>query len=574
MLLSHALRRHLFTNVFLALWLICDLCSAVRAGHEAAAAVAVQVDGRTLSADSLKPVSISPTAQRLLFTVGLPLDAPNASRVRYRLEGIDETWREGPGEMFLAVRFLDAAGDQVGQVTFKATGESAGWKPPVELAGRDGSPGLHCQAALTHRREIVPVPAQAAAFWITISSAGPPATLGCFAVEGITVSRFVAQGSEPELLIRPVFPRDDAPSDAPPAGWVRDGLHRAMAKRVHFGANPTSEGLAIIDDDPTAHAEWHTARDVSPKVRPGDRLLLEWNEAFSVGLADRIEVPYAVPAPGAYRFVATRLDPQGVPTGLETALPIVVLAPAWQRPWFWIGLAAIGGVGIVMRNRSVDRRKIRAHALQLQQERALQSERLRISRDLHDDLGARATHISLLSAIAEEHAALPESDRERFAQISSLSRELAFALYQTVWAVNPENDHLEALVNHLCQLGTKQCSAARLRCRFQVMDLPPDCHVPSEFRHHVCMAFSEAVHNAVKHSQASELIAAITVEEGRLLISVRDNGRGFDPLHPTDGNGLGNLRGRIEAVRGTVTIDSAANRGTDVRFSIPLDSGK
>jgi signal transduction histidine kinase len=397
--------------------------------------------------------------------------------------------------------------------------------------------------------------------------------MGCLAIEGLSISRLPAKGDKPELLVRPVFSYDEEHVDTLPAGWVRDGLHRSMAQVVHFGARPASEGLAVIDDDAFAHAEWHTSRDAAPQVRPGDRLLVEWNEAFSIGLADRVEVPYAVPAPGRYRFVTTRVDPLGKPMGAETALTIVVPAPIWQRPWFWFAGAGVAGLGVVSLNRAAGRRKIREHSRQLEQERTLQNERLRISRDLHDDLGARATHISLLSAMAEEHASSPEGARASFAQISSLSRELISALYQTVWAVNPENDHLEALTNHLCQLATRQCDAAQVRCRLEVADLPRRHPVASQLRHQMSMAFSEAMHNAIKHGKASEITTTIGVENERLIISVRDDGRGFNPGVEGDGHGLRNMRQRIETIRGSMTVQSSASRGTEIRFSVPVACG-
>ncbi|EDY20331.1 putative signal transduction histidine kinase [Chthoniobacter flavus Ellin428] len=527
------------------------------------------VDGRPVPIDTQRPMEIASSARRMLFAIGRSPDTHEASRVRYRLEGVDDRSHEGPGEMFLALRFLDPTLDQLQLVTFKATGESPGWNLTVEPSDEDPpQTPIHCEATLIHRREIVPVPSGASSFWVTISSAGPPATMGCLTIEGLSISRLPAKGDKPELLVRPVFSHDEP--DAPPAGWVRDGLHRSMAQVVHFGAKPASEGLAVIDDDPFAHAEWHTSRDAAPKVQHGDRLLVEWNEAFSIGLADRVEIPYPVPGPGRYRFVATRVDPLGKPVGTETTLTLIVTAPVWQRPWFWVAGAGFAGLGVVMLNRAAGRRKIREHSRQLEQERTLQNERLRISRDLHDDLGARATHISLLSAMAEEHAASPEGARGSFAQISGLSRELIFALYQTVWAVNPENDHLEALTNHLCQLATKQCDAAHVRCRLEVAKLSHERPVASQLRHHVSMAFSEAMHNAIRHGKASEITTHIGIENEQLIISVRNDGQSFDPHTEGDGNGLRNMRQRIETIHGTMTVESSASQGTEVRFSVPL----
>lgn len=529
----------------------------------------MQVDGRSIPVDWQKPISIAPSAQRFLFRIGAAPDPRSFSRVRFRFDGIDDHWREGPGEMFVAVRFLDAAGDQLEQVTFKAIGESGGWSLNVEPPDELGIPKLiRCGATLTHRREIVRVPPKASAFWITISSAGPPATVGCFAVSGMSVLRFPTREGEPELLVPPIALRGNVRPESTPPGWTRDGLRKTMAHVADFG--PASAGLVLIDDDPFGHAEWRTSRVDAPRVHPGEDLLVEWNEAFSIGLADRIEVPYAVPASGHYRMTTMRVDQLGNTVDAPRTLSIVVHPPVWQQPWFWVAGCGIAGIGLLALYRVSARKRLREHARQLEQERTLQNERLRISRDLHDDLGARATHISLLSAAAEERAISLEAAREKFAQISTLSRQLIFHLYQTVWAVNPENDHLDALANHLCQLATKQRDCAQVRCRMEISTLPGELQVESQIRHHVSMAFSEAMHNAIKHGKATEITTVIRMEKGGLVIAVRDDGAGFDPAHATEGNGLRNMRQRIEGIGGEMSVESRADRGTEVRFVVPL----
>jgi len=99
----------------------------------------------------------------------------------------------------------------------------------------------------------------------------------------------------------------------------------------------------------------------------------------------------------------------------------------------------------------------------------LEQERLRIAHDIHDDLGARVTQISLLSAMSQENTSFPEKARADFDKVSKMSRELVSALYETVWAVNPENDNLEALGNYVCQMvnncANRQPSAAVFMCR-------------------------------------------------------------------------------------------------------------
>src|SRR5262249_4433540 len=139
--------------------------------------------------------------------------------------------------------------------------------------------------------------------------------------------------------------------------------------------------------------------------------------------------------------------------------------------------------------------RMRREVAHLRQQGALEQERLRIAQDIHDDLGARVTQIALLSGMAQDNPALPEPARAEFNQVSRLTRDLISALYETVWAVNPENDNLDALGNFLCQVLNDLCNQARLRCRLEVTDLPRNIQVSSQTRHNIMMAVKEAVHN-------------------------------------------------------------------------------
>jgi len=197
-------------------------------------------------------------------------------------------------------------------------------------------------------------------------------------------------------------------------------------------------------------------------------------------------------------------------------------------------------------------------------------ERLRIAQDIHDDLGARVTQISLLSAVAQGKASLPDDARKEFGKVSQMTRDLVSALYETVWAVNPENDNLDALANYLCQMSNQLCSHAHLRCRLEVPDVPPSIPLRSQVRHNLIMAVKEAIHNVIKHARAAEVRIRIVFEASVLSICIQDDGRGFDPAACPPGNGLGNLKRRLESIGGSFTIESRLGAGTTVVLRLPV----
>jgi signal transduction histidine kinase len=215
--------------------------------------------------------------------------------------------------------------------------------------------------------------------------------------------------------------------------------------------------------------------------------------------------------------------------------------------------------------------------VRLKQQRALERERLRIAHDIHDDLGARVTQISLLSAMSQENPAFPEKARADFDKVSKMSRELVSALYETVWAVNPENDNLEALGNFVCQMVKQLCEQTQLRCRFHVQDLPHTVQVSSQTRHNISMAVKEAVHNIIKHAKASEVTIRISFSDGMLDVSVHDDGSGFRPADNISGNGLSNMKQRLHNISGNCFVESQPGQGTMVRLRLrikqPMETG-
>ncbi len=512
------------------------------AEQQAPAPMELLIDGKPFPVSS-EQVRIPPFHRSVSFRLGKSAqeDPEGCRRMRFKLSGVEEDWRQIASEMCVLVRFADAKGDQVGQRLFPVDGASSGWRGTIE------------SSTFTRRLEKLRVPAEAVAVTMAVSSSGPPTAMGMYVVRGIKIMGGETQASSIE---------PDAKS------WTRTGTRPSMAKIV-----PTAEGDAfcILDDDPGAHAEWSLPRAAAPHVEAGELLTVEWSEMHDIGMGNRFDVNYGPLNAGTYTFWSEELDATGRPLTTAHPLELVVLAPYWRSVWFWISASAAAGLLLWLGGRAIIQRRIRQHLAKAEQERMLERERLRIARDLHDDLGARLTHISLMSGLAEND---PQSaaSRESFQRISGMARELVAALYQTVWTVNPEHDHLEALVNYLCQLTQNLAESARIRCRIHSCEVPDQRPVTSEVRHNITLAVKEALNNAVKHAGATEIIVRIEFNEPRLSISITDNGHGFDSTHAPQGNGLKNMQRRMESVGGNVSLQSTPGAGTTVSFEVLISS--
>ncbi len=520
----------------------------------------VEVSGRTMPLRRNGELRLGSFPQNIIFHFEALTNAGRLPiRLRYRLEGHESAWHQGDGEMHLGVRFFNAQGDQVTQDTFRIMGESAGWN------------GSFKDSSLTHRRETLKVPPRASRLMLVISSAGPPTTEGVFVMANLIVTRS-AGVSPPSLLMQSPFDQQPSSQDTNqvPRGWIRDGNHASMAKVVAIGKDLATKAFAILDDDPFSHAEWHSTHDSAPAVNPGDDLVVEWNEMFSMGVGHLLTAKYDNLRFGTYKFMVQELDIFGKPTGAEASLSVLVPPPFWRMPWFW-GAALVGITAAVFGAwRYLAWYRIRREMSQLKGQQALERERLRIAHDIHDDLGARVTQISLLSAMSVDNPAFPEKARADFDRISTMSRELVSALYETVWAVNPENDNLDALGNYLCQMLNQLCERSQFRCRFHVLDLPREMLVSSQTRHNITMAVKEAVHNVIKHADASELVMHMAFTGNLLAISIKDNGRGFAPNGHLAGNGLANMKRRLEDVGGKCFIESQPGKGATVHIELVI----
>lgn len=471
-------------------------------------------------------------------------------RLRFKLDGVDNDWRQMTSEMCVMVRFVDAAGDQVGQQIFQVTGRSPGWTGSIE------------NSSFTHRLEAVRVPAGSATLTAAITSSGPPTAIGVYVVETLTVLRPGANG--PQTVLEAATES----SDRIPQGWNRSGTRPSMARMVQAGE---AAAFCIVDDDPNAHAEWNLTRAAAVPVHPGEELTVKWSEMYDIGMSNRFDVNYGTLDAGTYRFLANELDAFGNPLKGTRSIEFVVLQPFWKSVWFWIVATVGAGSFLWWACRAIIRARIRHHLARVEQERVVERERLRIARDLHDDLGARLTHISLVSGLAENDQQSPAA-RDSFRQISGMARDLVAALYQTVWSVNPENDDLESLINFVGQLTQTLCEAAGIRFRIHSCATPRDYRVTSEIRHNLTLAVKEAIHNAIKHAGATEIITRAEFANSHLTITVSDNGRGFDPAAIDPGCGLANMQRRMEMIEGKIGMESTPGTGTRIRFEVLIPS--
>ena len=207
----------------------------------------------------------------------------------------------------------------------------------------------------------------------------------------------------------------------------------------------------------------------------------------------------------------------------------------------------------------------------LEHQRALEQERTRIARDLHDDLGVGLTEIGLLGDMAGTTSGLPEPSRERLQEISGRARALAASLDEIVWAINPANDTSQSLVDYFFPYAQRLLGSAGIRCRLEVVGSLPAGNLSAEDRHEFFHAYKEALNNIIRHAGATEVQISLSATAGNLKIRVTDNGRGLESANSQQAHhGLPGMRERLSRLGGSCEITSHNGQGTAVTFILPI----
>lgn len=250
------------------------------------------------------------------------------------------------------------------------------------------------------------------------------------------------------------------------------------------------------------------------------------------------------------------------------------IPPPWWRTWWFIGIAGISGVGSVAGvTRWLANRALRRRLQLLEAQSAVERERLRLARDLHDEVGSGLGRVILFAGEARRNKSDVAQLDSALDRLRDTAQELVQHAREIVWAVSPQHDTLASVVERLGDYAEETLGSAGIVCRVDAMggeDLPV-VMLGSETRHSLFLAVKEAVHNCVKYSGAKTAEFRLHVADQHFVVMLCDHGRGFAPGEKQGtGHGLANLTARAKALGGEATITSEVGVGTTVTLRVPL----
>ncbi len=284
-------------------------------------------------------------------------------------------------------------------------------------------------------------------------------------------------------------------------------------------------------------------------------------------------------APGRYSFYVMACNNDGVWNETGATLKLRIRPHFWQTWWFLgvCGLTASGAIGGGARY--LTWQKMQRKLERLEHQHAIEKERARIARDMHDELGAKLTHISFQGAMAQRSLGNRAEAEQQIGKMAQTARALVVSLDEIVWAVDPENDSLDNLANYICRHAGEFFENSPVSCEFSIPAKLPDRRLSADLRHNVFLAVKEALSNVLKHSQASHVQIWLTTHANEFEILISDDGCGFDPGAGGDtavgkprraGRGLGNIRNRLALIKGQCEVKSEAGKGTRIKLVAPI----
>lgn len=245
--------------------------------------------------------------------------------------------------------------------------------------------------------------------------------------------------------------------------------------------------------------------------------------------------------------------------------------PVLAKNYDWVYfLAAVFAIIIVaiLTTRYLVQRKLRKKIRAFEEQERLNRERQRISREMHDDIGAGLTQIILMSESAKNNTT--GSGSRELEDIADTSRRLVSSMSEIIWSLSPENKTLEQLFAYMREQLHKQLDYAEISYTLDLPEGSGNIQLRNEQCRNLLLVTKEIVNNTIKHSGATSLKISASVTGQQVIFTVEDNGRGFDSLQVSGGNGLRNIRHRVEELGGQLELRTAPGEGCYYRYVIPL----
>jgi signal transduction histidine kinase len=192
-----------------------------------------------------------------------------------------------------------------------------------------------------------------------------------------------------------------------------------------------------------------------------------------------------------------------------------------------------------------------------------------IATDLHDEIGSNLTNISILSRLSKNNLSRPDKANDFLQRISEEVASSSQALDDIIWSVNTNHDTLEETVARMRRYAAELFDAANIRYDLQLDPALEEKKLIMEQRRDLYLLYKEAVNNVFKHAEAKQVIIKVALEQRQLMLTIKDDGKGFETGKESVRHGLKGMKERVKKWKGKIEIASAPNQGVFIQVRLP-----
>lgn len=276
--------------------------------------------------------------------------------------------------------------------------------------------------------------------------------------------------------------------------------------------------------------------------------------------------------PGSYALVVQLMNKAGGVMSDRLSYRLEVIPPFYKTRLFRVLLllTSLGMLWFFLR--MYFQRRLSEQRLELEKQKLLEKERVRIAMDLHDDIGGNLTALNLMTAILKD-SNIDSKGKMIVNKISEASDRMIQDMNVIIWALNISNDTLPNLMSYLREYLSTTLSTAGIEFDMREPDAYPDVFISGKSRRNIFMIIKELVNNAIKYAGTKKVLVQVTVGK-RLNIVFSDHGTGLQQdmatLAKGGGNGINNLKKRAAELG--ASVDFINEKGLTVVFDMPLKS--
>ena len=259
---------------------------------------------------------------------------------------------------------------------------------------------------------------------------------------------------------------------------------------------------------------------------------------------------------GSYTFMVKGSNSDGIWNDEGTMIKLIITPPFWETWWFITLVILLISFLIYY-----------VSTIRIRNQLAIEKLKSNIASDLHDNIGAGLTEISILSEVASRKSnSQNNGETKELINISETARRLVDNMSDIVWVVNPKRDSLYDLIIKLKDSYNEFLSSVGISFQVRNIEISSDVKLPMDYKQNLLLIFKEAINNSIKHSKCRKILLEALVNHERIEMSLIDDGVGFLSEERGRGNGVKNMSNRARKLNGELEIQSAKNKGTTIKF--------